>query len=47
MRVDGETENFLKILSLHGRRVIRATFSATLIQCATAVAELVHNFVMT
>ena len=47
MGVDGETEDFLKILSLHGRRVILATASATLILCSTAVAELVQNFVMT
>jgi len=46
MRVDGETEDFLKMLSLHGRRVILATASATLIPSTTAVAELVHNFVM-
>ena len=45
--MDGETEDFLKILSLYGRRVILATASATLILCTTAVAELVHNFVMT
>ena len=31
MQVDGETEDVLKILSLHGRRVILATVSATLI----------------
>lgn len=47
MRVDGETEDFLKILSLHGRRVIQATASVTLILCTTAIAQLVYNFVMT
>ena len=45
--MDGETEDFLKILSLHGKRVILATASVTLILCTTAVAELVHNFIMT